>query len=136
MEATDYFTKWLEEILVKNTTDTVVIKFIEENIFSRFGCPQQIVMDNYQAFNSIKMIELCQKYQITLHHSTPYYPQGNGLEGSSNESLIKVIKKVLAYHKRIWENMQYGKIEFPLKDLPTNPLFNLYMELKKFSLHS
>ena len=49
------------------------------------------------------MIDFCQMYQIQLHHSTPYYPQGNGLATSSNKSLVKVIKKVLAYHKRNWD---------------------------------
>jgi len=44
------------------------------------------------------MIEFFQKYQILLHHSTPYYPQGNGLAESSNKSLVKVIRKTLADH--------------------------------------
>lgn len=44
---------------------------------------------------------------------TPYYPQGNGLAESSNKSLVKVIKKTLADHKKcldshliyaVWEN--------------------------------
>jgi len=34
----DYFTKWVEPIPIKNATDTIVIKFLEENILSRFGC--------------------------------------------------------------------------------------------------
>lgn len=39
-----------------------------------------------------------------LHHSTPYYPQGNGLAKSSNKSLVKVIKKTLADHKKSWDS--------------------------------
>jgi len=58
LTATDYFKKWVESIPVKNEIDTVVIKFIEENILSRFGCPQQIVTDNETTFSSVKMIEL------------------------------------------------------------------------------
>lgn len=65
---------------MRNVIDVVVMKFIEENMMSIFGCPRQIVTNNFQSFSSIKMIEFCQKYQIALHHSTPYYPQGNGLE--------------------------------------------------------
>ena len=74
LTATDYFTKWVEAIPVKNATDTVVVKFLEENILSTFGCPQQIVTDNVPTFSSVKMIEFYQKYSILLHHSTPYYP--------------------------------------------------------------
>lgn len=33
-----YFTKCVEAILVRNAIDSVVIKFIEENILYRFGC--------------------------------------------------------------------------------------------------
>ena len=51
-----------EAIPVRNETDTVVIRFIKENIFSRFGCPQNIVTDNIATFSSVKMIEFCQKY--------------------------------------------------------------------------
>lgn len=60
------------------------MKFIEENILSMFGCPRKLITDNYQDLNSIKMIKFCQKYQIYLHLSTMYYPQGNGLAESSN----------------------------------------------------
>ena len=93
----------MKEILVRNATDSVVIKFIEENILSRFGCPTQIVTKNATTFSSAKIIDFFQKYQILLHHSTPYYPEGNGLAESSNKSLVKVIKKTLADHKKSWD---------------------------------
>jgi hypothetical protein len=44
--ATYYFTKWVEGILTKNATDSVVIHLLKENILSRFGCPWKIVIDN------------------------------------------------------------------------------------------
>ena len=43
-------------------------------------------------------------------HSTPYYPQGNGLAESSNKSLIKLIKKLLEDNKRAWDS----KLKFSL----------------------
>jgi len=100
LTATNYFTKWVEEIPIRNTTDSIVIKFIEEDILSRFGFPTQVVTDNAVAFTSVKMIEFCKKYHIMLHHSTPNFPQGNGLRESSNKILVKVIKKTLADHKK------------------------------------
>lgn len=102
LTATNYFTKWVEAIRVKNASDTVVIKFLEENILSRFGCTQQIVRDNATALRNVKMIEFCQKYSIMLHHSTSYYSQGNGLAKSFNKRLVKVIKKTLKDHKKSW----------------------------------
>ena len=92
----------MEAIPTKRATDSVVIDFLEDNILSRFGCPRKIVTDNAQAFKSMAMIDFCQKYSIILGHSTAYYPQGNGLDKSSNKSLVNVIKKVLDQNKRSW----------------------------------
>jgi hypothetical protein len=50
------------------------------------------------------MIKFCSKYQITVGHSIAYYPQGNGLEVSSNKSLVNIIKKLLQGNKNSWHN--------------------------------
>ena len=44
------------------------------------------------------------QYQITLGHSTAYYPQGNGLVESSNKILVNIIKKLLEENQRSWHN--------------------------------
>ena len=99
---TNYFTKWIEAIPSRQANDSVIIKFLENHILSRFGCPRKIITDNVAAFGSKKMVEFCHKYQITLGHSTSYYPQGNGLEKSSNKSLVNIIKKKLEDNKKSW----------------------------------
>lgn len=81
-------------------TDKVMIKFFEENILSRFGCFRKIITDNAQAFKSESMEDFCSRYNIKLGHSTPYYPQGNGLAESSNKSLVKIIKNMLFQNKK------------------------------------
>ena len=48
------------------------------------------------------MVEFCHRYQISLGHSTAYYPQGNGLAESSNKSLVNIIKKLLEDNKKFW----------------------------------
>jgi hypothetical protein len=63
LTATDYFTKWVEAIPMRNAIDTVVIGFLEENILSRFGCPQKIVTDNAQAFKSMSLVIFLSKIQ-------------------------------------------------------------------------
>ena len=79
------------------------MKFLETNILSRFGCPRKIIPDNYTTFKSKKMVEFCSKYEITLGHSTSYYPQGNGLVESSNKSLVNIIKNQLQDNKKSWK---------------------------------
>ena len=80
----------------------MIIKFLETNILSRSGFPTKIITDNATAFGSKKMVEFFHKYQITLGHSTAYYPQGNGLVESSNKSLVNMIKKLLEDNKKSW----------------------------------
>lgn len=48
------------------------------------------------------MVEFCHKYHIVLSHSIAYYPQGNGLAKSSNNSLVNIIKKLLQENKKTW----------------------------------
>lgn len=103
LTTTDYFTKWIEAISV-NATQQVVVKFLEENILSRFGCPRKIIVDNAQVFKSIELINFYHNHNIKWVHSTPYYPQGNGLAKSSNKSLVIIIKKMLFQNKKNWNS--------------------------------
>ena len=61
LTATEFFTKWVEAIPTRNATDKVIMEFIEENILSRFGCPQKIVTDNEKDFKSKAMEAICEK---------------------------------------------------------------------------
>jgi len=81
--ATDYFTKWIETIPTKNANHQVIIKFLNENIFTRFGCPTKLVTDNAIAFKAEELVDMCESMGIQLVHSTSYYPQGNALAESS-----------------------------------------------------
>ena len=76
------------------------MKFLYENILSRFGCPKRLVTDNAIDFKDNALVDMCESMGIQLVHSTPYYPQGNGLVESSNKSLIKIIRKLLEENKK------------------------------------
>jgi transposase InsO family protein len=87
----------------------VIIGFLED-IMARFGCPSRIITDNATSFKSEPLIKFCEQFGISLIHSTPYYPQGNGLAESSNKSLIKLIKRLLEDNKKAWDS----KLKFAL----------------------
>jgi hypothetical protein len=74
LTAIDYFTKCIEETPTRKATNIVIIQFLENNILSRFGCPVKIITDNATTFKSKKMEKFCSDYNITLVHSTTYYP--------------------------------------------------------------
>jgi hypothetical protein len=42
---TDYLKKWVEVKAMKNAIEEKVAQFLHENIFSRFGVPREIVID-------------------------------------------------------------------------------------------
>ena len=95
LTATEYYTKWAEAEAYVNIKATSVVKFIKKNIIARFGIPKAFITDNGPQFISQQMNELCTKYNIELHHSTPYYPQANGQAEATNKTLLKIIKKTV-----------------------------------------
>ena len=56
-------------------------------------------MDNGPQFVSQELQGMCERYGIQLHHSSPYYPQGNGQAEATNKTLIKILKKTCESHK-------------------------------------
>eukprot|EP00253_Pinus_taeda_P002846 PITA_02846 len=98
--ATDYFTKWIEAIPTRKADHHVVMKFLTENTFTKFGYPHKLVTDNAVAFTAKELVDMCDSMGIKLGHSPSYYPQGNGLTESSNKILIRIIKKLLEDNKR------------------------------------
>eukprot|EP00253_Pinus_taeda_P015535 PITA_15535 len=80
------------------------MRFLTENIFTRFGCPHKLITNNVAAFRAKELVDMCDSMGIKLAHSTSYYPQGNGLAESSNKSLITIIKKLLEDNKKNWDS--------------------------------
>jgi hypothetical protein len=104
-----FFTKWIEVIPTKSASHKVIIGFLED-LITRFGCPSKIVTDNATAFGSEPLVKFCEQFRIKMIHSTPYYPQGNGLAESSNKSLIRIIKRPLEGSKKAW----HSRLKFAL----------------------
>ena len=94
----------VEAIPTKRANDQIVMKFLEENIFSK------IITDNAQVFNSSKFITFFHKYNVIFSHSTTYHPQGNGLAKSTNKILMKILTKTIAENQREWDS----KLKFSL----------------------
>lgn len=64
----------------------------------------KIVTDNAQFFKSTKFLSFCQKFNITVGNSTTYYPQGNGLDESSNKIVVRVLMKTITENQRNWDS--------------------------------
>ncbi|XP_051144093.1 uncharacterized protein LOC127260404 [Andrographis paniculata] len=91
--ATDYFTKWVEAVPLKNATQKEVIEFILNHIICRFGIPHTLTTDQGLMFIGEKFIEFLAEFNIKLYYSSPYYPQANGLAEAANKIVIGIIRK-------------------------------------------
>jgi hypothetical protein len=70
--ATDYFTKWMEVIPLKNMTHKEVIHYILEHIVHRFGIPQTLTTDQGSSLCLIKyvnLLSLSRSNSLVLHHT-------------------------------------------------------------------
>jgi hypothetical protein len=134
----DYFTKWIEAIPTRGDSHKVIINFLED-IIARFGYPNIIITDNVTYFKFEPLVRFCEQFGISLIQSTPYYPQGNGLEESSNKSLINLIKIFLEDNKKAWDS----KLKFSLwanrviakSSLGTSPFQLVYGTEVVFPIH-
>jgi len=72
------------KIPCKTNDNKIVVKFLKENIFSRFGMPRAIISDNGSHFCNRTFEVLIRKYSINHKLSTPYHPQTSGQVEVSN----------------------------------------------------
>lgn len=70
LTATDYYTRWSAAQALKFCTSDIVIKFLEENIITRFGCPDALVCDNGSVFSSLRFSNWAFEHGITLNFSS------------------------------------------------------------------
>jgi hypothetical protein len=105
LTTTDYFTKWTEVVPLRHAQDEQVISFLETNIFSRFGIPLEIIIDNGPAFISTKLTQFLVKLGVKHFTSSAYYPQGNGQAESTNKNLVRIIKRLIEDKPRQWHTL-------------------------------
>ncbi|XP_062698772.1 uncharacterized protein K02A2.6-like isoform X1 [Aedes albopictus] len=84
----DYFSRYKEVELMSRITAKETVERLDR-IFSRLGYPQTITLDNAKQFVGTELEEYSTMKGITLRHSTPYWPQENGLVERQNRSLLK-----------------------------------------------
>ncbi|XP_068636039.1 uncharacterized protein [Aristolochia californica] len=79
--------------VAKTNDHKVVVKFLKENIFNRFGTPRAIISEGGSHFCSRAFETLLKKYTITHLLSTPYHPQTCGQVEVSNREIKRILEK-------------------------------------------
>ena len=93
--AIDYVSKWIEAIPCRNNDHKIVIKFLKENILSRFGIPRSIISDGGKHFCNKVFGTLMKKYGIIHKVATPYHPQINGQVELANREIKQILEKIV-----------------------------------------
>ena len=98
----DYVSKWVEAIPTRTNDHKVVLKFIKEHIFSRFGTPRAIISDGGLHFFNRSFENLLKKYGVTHKVLTAYHPQTNGQAELANREIKHILKKTVAPNRKDW----------------------------------
>ncbi|XP_057491373.1 uncharacterized protein LOC130777106 [Actinidia eriantha] len=100
--AVDYVSKWVEAIPTRTDDHKVVLKFLKENIFSRFGMPRAMISDQGTHFCNKPFESLMAKYGVTHKVSTAYHPQTNGQAELANREIKSILEKTVNPNRKDW----------------------------------
>ena len=100
----DYVSKWVEAIACKSNDHKVVLKFLKENIFSRFGILRAIISDSGSHFCNKTFSTLLSKYGVRHKVFTPYHLQMNGQAKLANWEIKRILIKVVNTTRKDWSS--------------------------------
>ncbi len=108
----DHYSKWCEAKAVADHGAKTAAKFLEDDVICRYGVPKFVMTDNGGEW-ATKFDVMCKDYGIQHQHTTPQWPQCNGMV----ERLIKTIKHGITILSTTPENIdcwdeQLAKVMF------------------------
>ena len=80
----------------------VVLKFLKENISSRFGVPNAIISDRGSHFYNKPFENLLTKYGVKNKVATLYHPQTSGQVELANREIKTILMKVVNSNRKDW----------------------------------
>jgi len=100
--AVDYVSKWIEAIPSRNNDHKTVIKFLKEDILSRFGIPPAMISDGGTHFCNKAFESLMKKYGITHKVATLYHPQTSGQVELAYREIKQILEKTVNPNRKDW----------------------------------
>lgn len=101
--ATDYFSKYAFVEALPNCTSEATADFLVNQIFCKFGLPQNILSDQGRQFESRLIQDLLVKLKIDKMRTAPYSPRCNGLCERTNGSLMKSLRNYVLNNPQSWD---------------------------------
>ena len=87
---TDAHSKWPEIVEIKSTTASRTVEELRK-LFSSYGLPEQLVMDNGPQFVSEEFAMFTKVNGVKHIKNAPYHPSTNG----AVERLVQIFKKAM-----------------------------------------
>jgi hypothetical protein len=101
---TDILSKFMVTKAVRDNSAQTVVRFLKEDIISKFGTPRCILTDNGTHFTSSLTNELIKQIGATHLYSTPYHPQSNGQIERFNSTMDAKIAALSNSRKTNWDD--------------------------------
>ena len=102
LTCTDYFSKWTECIPLQDKQAHTVAKALVDNVFTRLGCPWEIVSDQGPEFDNALLKSLCERFHITKLRTTAYHPNANGVAERMHRTLNSMMGRVVSEQQTDW----------------------------------
>ncbi|KAM6596464.1 hypothetical protein CsatA_006988 [Cannabis sativa] len=100
--AVDYVSKWVEAAATPANDGKTVLRFLQKNIFTRFGTPRAIISDEGSHFCNKQFEALLSKYGVRHRIALPYHPQSNGQAEISNREIKMILEKTVQRSRKDW----------------------------------
>ena len=98
----DYVFKWVKAIPCKTNDHRVVLKFLKEDVFSKFGVPKAIINDGGTHFCNKPFENRLAKYGVKHKVATPYHHQTSGQVELANREIKTILMKVVNSKIKDW----------------------------------
>ncbi|MCO5553271.1 hypothetical protein L7F22_006792 [Adiantum nelumboides] len=108
--AIDYMTRWVEAQSVARVNEKTTSRFVDTHTCFKFGTPLEIFFDNGPGFRKGLLTKVYEELHILHRHSTPYYPQSNGLVEKANGIIAGIIKKMVKNKTKPWDDFLDGAL--------------------------
>ncbi|KAK8538753.1 hypothetical protein V6N12_034461 [Hibiscus sabdariffa] len=97
-----YVSKWVEAIATPKNDAKTIMKFLHNNIFTRFGVHRALISDEGSQFDNKLTPKALQRYGVRHRITTAYHPQTNGQAKISNREIKQILEKTVNTNRKDW----------------------------------
>uniref|UniRef100_A0A9J8AKF4 Gypsy retrotransposon integrase-like protein 1 n=1 Tax=Cyprinus carpio carpio TaxID=630221 RepID=A0A9J8AKF4_CYPCA len=98
----DYYTKWVEMFLLRNSETQKLVKILKGELFTQWGVPKYIISNRGAQFTSKLLAELCKTWGSIQKLTTSYHLQTN-LTERVNRTFKTMIASYVGQHHQLWD---------------------------------